>query len=222
MKKITFVSLMSLLFLVISSTMAYFFRYVGFANPLVPLGIGFGIMVVNGIISCFAKTNVVANTFCFSINAVALGFCIRSWYMFRGFDNALWIMLLVAVACVVYLLLFYALLYIPAIEKHFNRYFWVFLILTLVAYLIVVFTSKTTFVSTFGYYVIVEIAFIFAMCKKHTSAKKLFRDVVVSTFSVLIVAIIMALIMLECDVSDGFDIGGGLDKRKSPKDQQIS
>ena len=222
MKKISFVSLMSLLFLSCCSLVAYFLRFASFKSAIVPLAIGFGIMVASGVFAlCCKKTP--ANVICYVANSVALGFCIRSWYIFRGFDNAWWVILLVSLACVVYLLVFYALLYIPVIEKHFNLYFWLFFILTLVGYILVVANSVTTFVSTFGYYVIIEIAFIFAMCKGQKNIKEVFRDIVTSTFTVLVVAIIIALIMLECDLDgiDGADFGGEITKRKSPKDVSI-
>ena len=124
--------------------------------------IGFALLIFSGIIILFSKRDILFNIICYIINSIALGFCLRSWYMFREFDNDLWITLLVSLSCVVYLLIFYFLLYIPFFNKHFMFYIWTFFILTLIAYIIVVATSKTTFVSTFGYFVIVEISFIFS------------------------------------------------------------
>ena len=70
---------------------------------------------------------------------------------------------------------------------------------------------------------IIEIAFIFAMCLYQKTSKDLFRDVVISTYSVLIVAIIIALIMLGADSLDGIDgfagdLGSGI---TSPRQQKI-
>ena len=50
-----------------------------------------------------------------------------------------------------------------------------------------------------------EIGFIFAMCRTHENFEDIFYNVTISSYSVLIVAIIMLLIMLECDSFDGFD-----------------
>lgn len=226
MKKITFVSLMSFLFLSLCSLFEYLFRMIPFEKAWIPLVIGIGYLILSGIIAILVKKNIIGNIFCFILNSAALGFCIRAWYMFRNYDNPLWVMVLVSIACVVYLLIFYFSLYIPFFEKHINIYIWVFLIVTLVVYLIVMFESNTTYVSTFGYFVIIEIAFILAMCNHQYTLKYLFRDVVVSTYSVLIVAIIIALIMFAGDGLDGLDgfdigpdgLGGGI---QSPRRQKV-
>ncbi len=225
MKKITFVSLMSLLFLSLCSVVEYLSRGVTFESEWVPLAIGVGYLILSGILSSLVKKNVLGNIICFLLNSVALGLCIRAWYIFREFDNPLWVMLLVSACCVVYLLLFYFSLYIPFLEKHINVYIWIFLVLTLIVYLVVMFLSETTYVSTFGYFVIIEIGFILAMCHHQHTAKHLFRDIVLSTYSVLIVAIIIALIMLGADSLDGldFDLGGsgGEVGFQSPRKQKV-
>jgi hypothetical protein len=145
--------------------------------------------------------------------------------MYRNYDNELWVMLLISLVCVIYLLIFYLLLYIPWIEKHINKYIWVFLISTLVVYLVVMFLSETTYISTFGYYVIIEISFILAMCHNQNTLKHLFRDIVLSTYSIFIVAVIIALIMLDGDALDGFDLSGvddPMSKIDSPKKRKVS
>ena len=73
----------------------------------------------------------------------------------------------------------------------------------------------------------VGLAFILAMCNHQLTAKHLFRDIVLSTYSVLIVAIIIALIMLGADSLDGLDgIGGDIGPEgggiKSPRKQRVS
>ena len=223
MKKISFVSLLSLLFLSLCSFVGYFLRFINFDSFWVPLIFGGFMMIISGIVKIIAKKNMVANIICFFVNAIALGLCLRSWYIFREFDNELWVMLLVSIASVIYLLIFYLLLYIPFFNKHFNVYIWVFLILSFIGYLLVMILTKTTFVSTFGYYMIIEIAFIFAMCRKQETFKQVFLDITVSTYSVIIVAIIMALLMSGADGLDGFDFGGGGEGSNftSPKNKKI-
>ena len=223
MKKVLFISLISFLFLTLCSIFEQIFRFIIFEFDWIPLFIGVLLLISSGVIACFVKKKLIANIFCFILNSISLGLCIRSWYMYRNFENELWVMLLISVACVIYLLVFYFLLYIPAIEKIFNIYIWSFLILTLVVYLIVISTSQTTYVSTFGYYVIIEIAFIFAMCKTQYTTQRLFRDVVLSTYSVFVVAIIIALIMLGADSLDGVDpsLDIGFEGLASPKKQKV-
>lgn len=220
MKKITIVSLASFLFLSISSLVAYFLKYLSIDNPWITLAIGVGILIFSGVIALFANKKILLNIFCFFISSVALGFCIRGWYIYRNFDNPLWLMLLISLVCVIYLLIFYLLLYIPFFDKHFNIYIWVFLGLSLIGYIFLIAFTNTTYISTFGYYSIIEIAFIFAMCRANTNYKHLIRNITLSTYSVFVVAIIIALIMLECDSFD-FDFGGRESKIVSPKNQKV-
>lgn len=223
MKKITFVSLISFIFLSLCSIFELIFRNIPFENAWIPLIIGVLLLIVSGVIAKIVERKVLGNSFCFLLNSIALGLCIRSWYIYRNFDNELWVMLLISLACVIYLMIFYLLLYIPAIEKIFNVYLWVFLISTLVSYLIVMSLSETTYISTFGYFVIIEIAFIFAMCKTQNTTQRLFRDIVLSTYSVFFVAILIALIMLGADSLDGIDpsLDMGFDGLASPKKQKL-
>ncbi len=220
MKKITIVSILSIIFLIGCSIIEYILRNHYFERHSTPLIIGIGLLIISGIIALFSKKDIVFNIICYIINSIALGFCLRSWYMFRGFNNDLWITLLVSLSCVIYLLVFYFLLFIPFFNKYFKVYIWLFFALTLIIYVIVVATSKTTFVSTFGYFVIVEISFIFAMCRTHENFEDIFYNITLSSYSVLIVAIIMLLIMLECDSIDGFDFGGDVPSITSPKENK--
>ena len=212
---------MSLLFLSLCSVFEVLLRNVYFVSPWIPLSIGFILLILSGILVSNVKKNIVGNSVCFFINSFALGLCIRAWYMYREFENPLWVMLLVSVACVIYLLIFYCSLYIPFFEKHINVYIWIFIILTVVGYIFVVCFSKTTYVSTFGYFVIIEIAFILAMCHQQHTVKHLYRDIVLSTYSVIVVAIIIALIMLGVDSFDG-DLGfSGSESITSPRKEKV-
>ena len=106
MKKITFISLISFLFLSLCSLFEILFREIPFENAWTPLLIGVGLLIVSGIISVRVKKNVIGNVLCFLLNSIALGLCIRCWYIFRNFNNEWWVMLLVSLACVIYLLIF--------------------------------------------------------------------------------------------------------------------
>lgn len=221
MKKISIVSILSFIFLIICSFIEFLLRNYSFEKAITPLLFGLLILAISGIVSLFVKKDLFFNIIIFLLNAISLGFCLRSWYIFRNFDNQFWITALISLSCVIYLLIFYFLLYIPFFDKHFKAYIWIFVILTFIAYLIVIIFSKTTFVSTFGYFVIVEISFIFAMCRSSKSFIDLFRNITLSSFCVLIVAIIMLLIMLECDGIDGFDFGGDIMEFQSPKKKRV-
>lgn len=220
MKKIVIVSLLALAFLIVTSTVAYLLRFTEF-NATVLLIAGAVVLVVSAFVAFTVKENIVGNGLCYIVNAIALGCCIRAWYLFRGFDNPLWVMYLVSLASVVELWLFYLLAKIPLFNRHGRLYFWLYLLVSLVAYILVVIFTKTTFVSTFGYYMIVEAAFIFAFCSDDEGFSDLFRSMTIASFSVLIVAVIVAFMMIT--EGDGFDldfggefvdIGGGKEKKK--------
>lgn len=222
MKKIVIVSLLALAFLIVTSTVAYLLRFTDF-NATVLLIAGAVVLVVSAFVAHSVKENIVGNGICYIVNAIALGCCIRAWYLFRGFDNPLWVMYLVSLASVVELWLFYLLAKIPLFNRHGRLYFWLYLLVSLVAYILVVIFTKTTYVSTFGYYMIVEAAFIFAFCNDDEDFSELFRSMTIASFSVLIVAVIVAFMMIT--EGDGFDldfggefvdIGGGKEKKKKP------
>ena len=205
----------------ISSTFAYFLRYLPITNAWIIVLIGIGILIVSGLISIISKKNILLNVLCFTISAVALGFCIRAWYIFRGFDNSFLTIFLVSLACVAYLWIFYLLTYIPFVEKHFNLFFWLYFIISFIVYLILVFTTKTTYISTFGYYMIIEMSFIFALCSECENMKELIKSLTLSTYSVFVVAIFIILAM-----SDGSDFSiDGIEfidiNKQTPKKKKV-
>ena len=77
------------------------------------------------------------------------------------------------------------------------------------------FSTKTSFVSTFGYYMIIEAAFILALCDSSNNYLELFRNITLSSYSVFIVAIIIALLMLETDFD--FYVGNAKIGDEAPK-----
>lgn len=222
MKKITIVSIMSFIFLTISSLVAYFLRYVDFNTALTSLAIGLGILLFSGLIAIFAKKITGLNIICFLLSAVALGFCIRAWYIFRNFDNSFFVMLLVSLACIAYLWVFYILAHTYLCEKYFTVFFWLYFILSFIAYIFVVIYTQTTYVSTFGYYMLIEMSFIFALCAESTNVKDLIRALTISTYSVFAVAIIILLSMHsgDLDFDINFDLFSIKDK-KSIKEQEL-
>ncbi len=230
MKKITIVSFASLCFLLFSSAVAYFLRYTDWNGAWKYLLVGVGILVASSVIAVFAKENTAINLVCFFISSVALGFCIRSWYVFRGFDNSFGVMALVSLAAVAYLCFFALLGRIPVIARHINLCVWIYIILSTIGYVIVIFTTETTFVSTFGYYMIVESAFILAMCKSADGLSGMVRALALSTYSIFAAAAMIALLMLagdgaDCDCGDCgdcgdcCDCGGSGDGKKKRKDK---
>ena len=224
MKRTTLILLSSFLFLTVASLFAYMLRYTDFGEAYVYLIIGVGILVLSSVLAYFSAEHIPLNIICFFVSAVSLGFLIRSWYIFRGFDNTVGVMLLVSLACLAHLALFCLVAEIPPIKRHKIAAAVIYGLVSLGAYIYIVFTTKTTFVSTFGYYMIVEIAFLYALLAHGEDRASLVRSVTLSTFSVFGVAVIIALMMLagggDCDVSGcdcdcGCDCSpGGSDKKK--------
>ena len=211
MKKITIVSLASFLFLLLCSIVAYATKHM-LVNQVTTLILGLVILALSGVIVIFAKEIVWLNSLCFLISSVAMGVLIRAWYINRGFDNSLITMALVSLSAVLYLWVFFALSGIPLFRRSRKAYIIfavIFAVLSGIGYLIVMLNTKTTYVSTFGYYMILELAFIFAMSLEVESKRQLLRNLTLSTYSVFAVAIGVAVaVVLALACGDG---GGDCD-----------
>jgi hypothetical protein len=198
MKKITIVSLASLVFLLLCSLVEQIISPF-MSNQILALVLGIGVLIASGILALCVRESRVVNIICFLLSSAAMGFLIRAWYVNRGFNNSFSLMALISLAAVLYLWCFFALSKIPFIHKSKAAYAILciaYAILSLVLYLIVMLNTKTTYVSTFGYYMIIELAFIFAMSLEVNNTDELIRNLTLSTYSVLIVAIIAAVVIL--------------------------
>ena len=221
MKKTALVSLVSFTFLATSSAVAYLLRFTDLAD-WTALTVALVILGVSAIVALVARKYKWMNAATFVISATALGFAIRAWYVFRDFDNPYWKMLLVSLGCVAYLWVYHLLLRIPLLSRHAAVFTSAWLILSLLGYLALVFLTTTTWVSTFGYYMLIEIAFILAMYSETESLGELVRSLALSTFAVLGVIVFIAAMMAsgggdcDCDCS-GCDCGGDCDIGSSKK-----
>lgn len=237
MKKITIVSLASFGFLFLTSLCARLTRGV-FSGALAPLIIGLSILIVSGVLAFIIREKLSMNLICFVINSIAMGILIRAWYILRGFDNSFGVMLIVSLATVIYLWVFFALSKIPFIHKSKAAYIALCVIyacLSALIYYIAVLKTETTYLSTFGYYMILELAFIFAMSLEVNTKEELIRNLTLSTYSIFLVAIIAAVVVViaaasgdcSCDCGpegccDGeccecLDCGGGGGNESSAK-----
>ena len=228
-----------------SSLVAYMTRDLSDSLALF-LGVGAGLLLISGVLAFFSGEKIVLNVICSAISAVAMGFLIRAWYIFRDLENNLGIMIIVSIAAVLYVWVFFLASRVPIFRN--SRKAYIILLLSYIAitggaYIAVVFTTKTTFVSTFGYYMLIELAFIFAMSLDAKNPAELIRHITISTYSIFVVAIIAAVLVLigalagggDCDCDcDGDGIcecceccdggndcnpGGGSDKKRSKRDK---
>lgn len=216
MKKITVVSIASFIFLLTCSlvakiTMPYF---LDFSKPLI---IGISILAASGILAFLVRDNAKTNIVCAILSAVAMGFVIRAWYILRGIENSLFVMLLISLGAVAYLWIYFALIRIPIIKESAGATVAVtalYTVISILVYVLLVLGTKTTFVSTVGFYAFIELSFIFAMSLEVNNRDELIRNLTISTYSVLIVAIVVIVVALvmasgegDCDCSD-CDCGG--------------
>ena len=204
MKKITVVSLASFAFLIVCSALAVLLRG-STLDALDSLFIGLAILVVSGIFAFVIRERKLVNILCFAANSVAMGFIIRAWHIVRGHKNSFAVMLVISFITVLYLWVFFALSKIPFIRKSpssFVIFCIAYVILSIFAYICIVSTTETSYVSTLGYYMIIEFAFIFAMSLEVNDNSELIRNLALSTYSVFIVAIVVALFVAAA-------LGGG-------------
>lgn len=215
MKKITLVSAASFLFLMICSIVARFTKGLFFGQKMVlPLIIGIAILAVSGIIALIVRENTKVNVFCFILSAVAMGFIIRAWYILRNLDNSIFTTLLISLGAVVYLWIYFALIRIPVVRESAGVTVAVsalYVIISIVIYVLLVLKTETSFVSTVGYYAFIELSFIFAMSFEVNNNEELMRNLTLSTYSVFVVAAIVGVIALMAAAGDGdcdCDCGG--------------
>lgn len=216
MKKISVVSLASFIFLMLSSAVALGSKLL-FSNAKAPLILGCIILAVSGILAMIIRESTAVNITCCLLSSLAMGLLIRAWYNLRGLENDIATMLLISLSLVAYLWVFFAISRIPFIRHNktvFIIFSIVFVLLSIIAYVLLVLNTKTTYVSTLGYYAIIQLGFIFAMSLEAHDRYELIRNLTLSTYSVFVVAIIVAIFFiiamlggdgLDCDCDCGGD-----------------
>lgn len=197
MKKVLKVYLAAFLFLEISSLVSYFIPNNYWSNAFVPLGIGVGFFVVSLIITAIAKQseNKILWLSIMAINGAGLGLLLESWYLFRGFDNPLWMMSLVSFAAASVIPVFCIVIKAPFIRNIYEGFFVFFLAACTVGYICLVIYTNTTFVSTLGWYLIMSTGFLFAISTEYDDDSFIFRRMAISTFSIVSVLIIVVIIL---------------------------
>jgi hypothetical protein len=228
MKKITIVSAVSLLFLLTCSLVAKLTEQC-FTDVKTPLIIGVSVLAASGILALIVRDTTAVNVLCAIISAIAMGFVIRAWYVLRGLENSLGLMALISLGAVVYLWLYFALIRLPVVRESAGVTVAVtalYVVISVIIYLLLVFGTQTSFVSTIGFYTFIELSFIFAMSLEVNDQKELIRNLTISTYSVFIVAIIVALFALaasggdcdcDCGGCDCDGCGGSSANTKKPK-----
>ena len=222
MKKITFISILLFVFLALSGTCTWLLSSYHPSTPWIPLVIGLSVMCCTAIVYSFSGSFTILHCLVFIFNSLAFGLCIRAWYAYRGFQNSLYILLIIALLATAVLWIYYLLLFVPFIEKHFKTYTGVFVLSVAAIYLLVMIFTKTQFVSTVGYYMIIVVAFIFTLCKDTTHFRTVFKEIAFATFSILVVVLLIAILMMEGDDIGIAEAGSSAVTSDSPKDRKMS
>lgn len=228
MKKITVVSAVSFVFLLVCSIIAKMTQNL-FGEVKTPLIIGISILIFSGLLAFLVRERTEVNIICSIASAIAMGFIIRAWYILRGLENSVITMALISLGAVVYLWIYFALIRIPAVKESTGVTVAVtvlYVIISIIVYILLVLGTVTSFVSTIGFYAIIELSFIFAMSLEVNNTKELIRNLTISTFSVFIVAIVVVMFALaasggdcdcDCGGCDCDGCGGGEDRKKSKR-----
>ncbi len=199
--------LFSFLFLTVTSVTAFVLRYVHIFDVWAMFGLASGILAIGIVLHIVLKKKNALKLIPFFVNAVSMGAYLRSWYIFRGFDNPLWMTVLIAAAASSILLLFVAFLLIAKINNHYGIYTLIFILTALAVYILLIIFTQNTWVSTLGYYGIIVVAFIIGLSIQPNSETFPYSTLVWSSYSIVVCAIIIAIIVLGGDGFDGFDGG---------------
>ncbi len=208
MKKVCTVSGASLVFLLFCSSVGYILRDI-VTDGVFALIFGALLLILSGILALFAAERIPLLVICVFLNSVAMGVLIRAWYIIRELENSFFTMALVSLAAAVYLFLFFAILRIPVFKKSRKAtviYAVIYALISGVSYIALMLNTETSFISTFGYYMIIELGFIFAMLLSPGSRASLFRNLVLSTYSVVFVALgVLAGVIIALLCGEGGD-----------------
>ncbi|MCH5159408.1 MAG: hypothetical protein J1F66_00985 [Clostridiales bacterium] len=214
--------LVSILFLFATSVVAYFAQYIplGFWGMF---GIASGVLFLGFVMVLLTRRYNFVKLIIVALNSVAMGFYLRSWYINRGFNNSLWLMLAVSLLASVYFVVFLLPLLIPALNRRYGWYLLAFTLLSIVGYVLLVVLTKTTWVSTLGYYGILQLGFIISLSFKCDSREELYNSFLASSYSVAVCAIIILIIVVsDGNALEGLDfLSGGFDSGvSSPLDKK--
>ena len=219
MKKAAYLSVYSTVFLLISAIVTVVSCYFTFSDAWIPLILAFAVLILSVVLTIVLQIPVGRKLYIIStLNSAALGFAMRAWYIYRNLNNSFFTFLLVILAAVAVLLLFYVISFIPFVDRHYPVFSWILTALILLLYIAGLFLLRNTWLSTLGYYLIFIWAAVFCMCSDAHGDN--FRErVLLSSFSVWIIAVIILLFMLDADGFDMVDFDGF--SMDSPRHQTV-
>lgn len=212
----TFVA--SLLFLVVTTLVGYGAYFLNVTNFWIMFGIASGVLVVG--ISLSAIKHSAGKIASFFVNAVSMGFYLQSWYINRGFHNSIWLMLGVAALAAAYMAVFALPLLIDAVNRHYGLYLTIFVLLSLGGYVALLIFTKTTWVSTLGYFGVLQLSFILGSSFDAADFDDEIHALCISSYSILFCALIILAVVLGGDSCDASCDCGGTGDITSPVKKQ--
>ncbi len=208
MKKISIVSVASFVFLFLCSVTA---KLVGllFTSYVPPLIIGILLLALSAVLAIIFAQSTRGNIVCFFISSLAMGFLMRAWYIIRSLEPPILFTLLISLGAVLYLWILFALTRVPFIRHSKSMsviVFTLYVILSITVYIFLVIKTETSFVSTIGYYMFLELSFILAMGFEANNRDELIRNLTLSTYSLFAVAgIVLVFGIITASGGDGCD-----------------
>ena len=226
MSKITIVSSCSALFFLVSS-LTHVLLIDTKLMPKTLLIITAIILVISVLFAIICRNSTPVHIFCLFLNGVALGFAIHTWIIYKGYHLSFIQLLGINGLCLAFLWMVYLITKIPIIEQNplvIKRVVIILVIVSIVAYIFLIIFVKTTWLSTFGYHMIVQLALMIAVYIHSDDLPQLMKSLLLCSYSVIIVAIIIALIVLggDFDFDVDLDLGGSSKNKKNRKQNTIS
>lgn len=225
MSKIKVVSICSVLFFLVSSLTHLLLINTSLTpkNLIIITGV---ILVISVLFALICRNNTPVHIFCLFLNGVALGFAIHAWLIHKDYDLSFVQLLGISGLCLAFLWGVYLITKIPIIEQNpfvTKLVVIILVILSVIAYIFLILFVKTTWLSTFGYEMIVQLALMLAVYTHSDDLPQLIKRMLLCSYSVIIVAIIIAIIVLggDFDFDVDLDLDGFRKGKKSKKKNTV-
>ena len=225
MSKIKVVSICSALFFLVSS-LTHLLLSNTTLTPKNLIITTFIILAFSVLLAFIWRNSTIFHILCLFLNGVALGFAIHAWLVYKGYGLSFIQLLGISGLCLAFLWVVYLITRIPIVQHNSFVTKLVVIILVIVsfiAYILLILFVKTTWLSTFGYEMIIQLALMIVVYTHSEDIPQLIKRMLLCSYSVIIVAIIIAIIVLggDFDLDLDLDIGSSRKSKKSKKKNTV-
>ncbi len=207
MKKVSLISLIAFVFLAVTSVVSIVAKPF-FTDCIIAIAVALGMLLVSGILAFIAKKRKVINIICFFINCVAFGIALRGWYIYLGMECGIAEMLLICLGVALFFFIFGSITRIPFVRNSKALVIVVFvlhLIFDGFAIYLALLTMSNIYLSTIAYFLIASWGFLFPLALESDDVDSMIRNLTLSTYSVFVAVVIMALIILTFTTGEALD-----------------